>query len=86
MLAKLIRRKREEEGLSLRDISVPAGLNHSVVNRIERGINKPDLLTAIKILVLGLHMDIDDEEAQRSINEVLKESGVQNIKITKKKK
>jgi transcriptional regulator with XRE-family HTH domain len=41
-LGRAIRRKREEEGLSLRDVADETGVSASTLSRIENGTGKPD--------------------------------------------
>jgi transcriptional regulator with XRE-family HTH domain len=41
-LGRAIRRKREEQGLSLRDVADQTGVSASTLSRIENGTGKPD--------------------------------------------
>ncbi len=41
-LGRAIRRKREEQGLSLRDVADETGVSASTLSRIENGTGKPD--------------------------------------------
>jgi len=41
-LGRAIRRKREEQGLSLRDVANETGVSASTLSRIENGTGKPD--------------------------------------------
>lgn len=41
-LGRAIRRKREEDGLSLRDVADVTGVSASTLSRIENGTGKPD--------------------------------------------
>src|ERR671926_1955174 len=41
-LGRAIRRKREEQGLSLRDVANETGVSASALSRIENGTGKPD--------------------------------------------
>jgi transcriptional regulator with XRE-family HTH domain len=41
-LGRAIRRKREEQGLSLRDVATETGVSASTLSRIENGTGKPD--------------------------------------------
>src|ERR687895_853937 len=41
-LGRAIRRKREEAGLSLRDVANETGVSASTLSRIENGTGKPD--------------------------------------------
>ncbi len=41
-LGKILKRRREELGLSLRDLSIETGISASTLSRIENGVGKPD--------------------------------------------
>lgn len=71
-LGRAIRRKREEQGLSLRDVADETGVSASTLSRIENGTGKPDADNIARLTawlnmpmerVMG-HMDADGDAAQ----------------------
>ncbi|HKC63632.1 MAG TPA: helix-turn-helix transcriptional regulator [Pyrinomonadaceae bacterium] len=72
-LGRAIRRKREEAGLSLRDVADETGVSASTLSRIENGTGKPDAdniarLTAwlnvpVERIMSGREMDGDEAQA-----------------------
>ena len=72
-LGRSIRRKREEMGLSLRDVADETGVSASTLSRIENGTGKPDAdniarLTAwldvpMERIMSGREMDGDEAQA-----------------------
>lgn len=70
-LGRAIRRKREEQGLSLRDVADETGVSASTLSRIENGTGKPDAdniarLTAwlnvpMERIMGGQHLGGDDD-------------------------
>jgi transcriptional regulator with XRE-family HTH domain len=57
-LGRAIRRKREEAGLSLRDVADETGVSASTLSRIENGTGKPDA-DNIARLTNWLHMPME---------------------------
>jgi transcriptional regulator with XRE-family HTH domain len=57
-LGRAIRRKREEAGLSLRDVADETGVSASTLSRIENGTGKPDA-DNIARLMNWLHMPME---------------------------
>ena len=72
-LGRAIRRMREEQGLSLRDVADETGVSASTLSRIENGTGKPDAdniarLTAwlnvpVERIMSGRQMDGDEAKA-----------------------
>ena len=72
-LGRAIRRKREEQGLSLRDVADETNVSASTLSRIENGTGKPDAdniarLTAwlnvpVERIMSGRQMDGDEAKA-----------------------
>ena len=72
-LGRAIRRKREEQGLSLRDVADETGVSASTLSRIENGTGKPDAdniarLTAwlnvpVERIMSGRDSESDEERA-----------------------
>ena len=71
-LGRAIRRKREEQGLSLRDVADETGVSASTLSRIENGTGKPDADNIARLTawlnmpmerVMGRH-DADSEESR----------------------
>ncbi|PYS47996.1 MAG: hypothetical protein DMF68_14515, partial [Acidobacteria bacterium] len=72
-LGRAIRRKREEAGLSLRDVADETSVSASTLSRIENGTGKPDAdniarLTAwlnvpVERIMSGREMDGDEAQA-----------------------
>ncbi len=72
-LGRAIRRKREETGLSLRDVADETGVSASTLSRIENGTGKPDAdniarLTAwlnvpVERIMSGRDTESDEERA-----------------------
>ena len=47
--ARLLREKREAMGLSMNEIAARAGLSHTMISRVERGLRNPTLDTLLRI-------------------------------------
>ena len=72
-LGRAIRRKREEQGLSLRDVADETGVSASTLSRIENGTGKPDadniarltgwLNVPMERIMSGRQMDGDEAKA-----------------------
>jgi transcriptional regulator with XRE-family HTH domain len=72
-LGRAIRRKREETGLSLRDVADETGVSASTLSRIENGTGKPDadniarltgwLNVPVERIMSGREMDGNEERA-----------------------
>lgn len=72
-LGRAIRRKREETGLSLRDVADETGVSASTLSRIENGTGKPDadniarltgwLNVPVERIMSGRDMESDEERA-----------------------
>lgn len=72
-LGRAIRRKREETGLSLRDVADETGVSASTLSRIENGTGKPDadniarltgwLDVPVERIMSGREADSDKEQA-----------------------
>lgn len=59
-LGDKIRRIREEQNLSLRDLEKITGLRYSFISNIERGIVKDPRISTVIKLAKGLKVSIDD--------------------------
>jgi transcriptional regulator with XRE-family HTH domain len=46
---RLLAAKREALGLSMNVVAAKAGLSHSMISRVERGLRKPTLDTLLRI-------------------------------------
>jgi len=46
---RLLRTKREALGLSMNEVAARAGLSHTMISRVERGLRKPTLDTLLRI-------------------------------------
>ncbi len=46
---RLLREKREALGLSMNVVAAGAGLSHTMISRVERGLRKPTLDTLLRI-------------------------------------
>lgn len=66
-LGRAIRRKREEMGLSLRDVADETGVSASTLSRIENGTGKPDA-DNIARLTGWLNMPMERVMSGRQIN------------------
>lgn len=49
VLIRLLREKREAAGLSMNVVAQRAGLSHTMISRVERGLRKPTLDTLLRI-------------------------------------
>jgi transcriptional regulator with XRE-family HTH domain len=55
---QLFRRKREEMGLSVRDVEQRTGVSRSTVSNVETGRNTPDVTTLLRLMkFFDLSMD-----------------------------
>src|ERR671916_1050694 len=75
-LGRAIRRKREEMGLSLRDVADETGVSASTLSRIENGTGKPDADNIARLTgwlqmpmerVMGAHTAEGDDAAQSAV-------------------
>jgi transcriptional regulator with XRE-family HTH domain len=48
-VARLLRERREALGLSMNEVATRAGLSHTMVSRVERGLRRPTLDTLLRI-------------------------------------
>jgi transcriptional regulator with XRE-family HTH domain len=46
---RLLREKREALGLSMNGVAADAGLSHTMISRVERGLRQPTLDTVLRI-------------------------------------
>ena len=51
---------RNQQGLGLRELAAKAGVDHSVVSRLERNIQKDCMLSAVAAIASALGVTIDD--------------------------
>lgn len=48
-VVRLLRERREALGLSMNEVAARAGLSHTMISRVERGLRKPTLDTVLRI-------------------------------------
>jgi transcriptional regulator with XRE-family HTH domain len=48
-MARLLREQREAMGLSMNEVAARAGLSHTMISRVERGLRRPTLDTLLRI-------------------------------------
>jgi len=66
-LGRAVKRRREEQGLSLRDVADQTGVSASTLSRIENGTGKPDAENIAR-LTAWLDMPLDRIMASRQQN------------------
>ena len=66
-LGRAVKRRREEQGLSLRDVADQTGVSASTLSRIENGTGKPDAENIAR-LTAWLDMPLDRVMAARQHN------------------
>jgi transcriptional regulator with XRE-family HTH domain len=60
---EVFRRRREEKGLSMRDLEDRTGVSRSTISNLETGRNVPD---GVNLLTLMKFLDLSMEEVSRS--------------------
>ena len=66
MLAALLRRLREERGMTQEQLAFDAGITSSALSRIERGLNSPGWMTvrrlanALNVSLVRLASDLEE--------------------------
>ena len=76
--ASLLRELRQKRGISQRQLADEAGVDRSVVNRVESGGRDAQLLTWAKLFQgLGYHLILDAEESCEESADLLAEHAEQ---------
>ena len=69
-LGHAVRRRREEQGLSLRDVAEETSVSASTLSRIENGTGKPDADNIARLTTwLGMPIERVMDSSNRAVNE-----------------